>query len=609
MRITVKPGRPVYITVYEGDGSGIGKKTLKGYQLNKKTSEYLEELREVFPDAKMKNGVIRATLNDEVYLTESAKEWYSKDARFAKWEHKDLAFISAASWAGVNIPAEKLMQIPKIALAQARTDASTTGDRTSLSDHPIGSDEVLDAQREAWKNKLLDAEHGSAVFENGKIKKIDGKEQFTGAVRQERIACIVIGRPAAGKSRVFANPLSNANKARIPDSDTVKEWLDGFDEGYGAGYVQPESAMIANDALYAAMKAGDNLIIPRIGGSSILRLAQDLKNADYAIQLYYNEVSEETSVMRAMSRYAQEGRYLDIKYLQSIDGKPSDFFMKYAERSDLFKYAEWKNNDVGLGEEPLLRWSSAQDRPVGAVLRDQDAAGRYGTRDGSPSRTIDGESDKSEPGSNEGTVGKKASQQGAFLVGKAKDETRYSRLDEILQTNREYMDAVESRDMDAVRKMVEGKAELEFSKSKIRTSDGSLQIVYHGSDAQFTVFDRTKSRANMDIQGNFFSPWELDAKAKKMWVVTAYISANKNETNISVNKNETKQVPDAETPNFTSETELATGLNNSIYKTPPKAIAKMKIFRKAQPRWSWQNSRTKSAASIRQKAKRLCLIA
>lgn len=50
-----------------------------------------------------------------------------------------------------------------------------------------------------------------------------------------------------------------------------------------------------------------------------------------------------------------------------------------------------------------------------------------------------------------------------------------------------------------------------FKDSKVRDEDGNLLVVYHGSYEDFTVFDKTKSRANMDIQGSFFSPWEIDA--------------------------------------------------------------------------------------------------
>ena len=51
-----------------------------------------------------------------------------------------------------------------------------------------------------------------------------------------------------------------------------------------------------------------------------------------------------------------------------------------------------------------------------------------------------------------------------------------------------------------------------FKDSKVRDEDGNLLVVYHGSYEDFTVFDKTKGRANIDIQGMFFSPLELDAE-------------------------------------------------------------------------------------------------
>lgn len=48
--------------------------------------------------------------------------------------------------------------------------------------------------------------------------------------------------------------------------------------------------------------------------------------------------------------------------------------------------------------------------------------------------------------------------------------------------------------------------------SKVVDENGEPLVVYHGSDAQFDVFDKTKGRANMDIQGMFFSPWKIDAQ-------------------------------------------------------------------------------------------------
>ena len=50
-----------------------------------------------------------------------------------------------------------------------------------------------------------------------------------------------------------------------------------------------------------------------------------------------------------------------------------------------------------------------------------------------------------------------------------------------------------------------------FGNSKVVDEDGNPLVVYHGTDADFNAFDMTKGRANMDIQGAFFSPYEIDA--------------------------------------------------------------------------------------------------
>ena len=57
----VKPSGKVYITVYEGNGSGEGRQSKKdSFQLNRKTEDYLEEIQEVFPGAKRKGKLIIA---------------------------------------------------------------------------------------------------------------------------------------------------------------------------------------------------------------------------------------------------------------------------------------------------------------------------------------------------------------------------------------------------------------------------------------------------------------------------------------------------------------------------------------------------------------------
>lgn len=56
----VKPGGDIYITVYEGSGKGNEGPTKAGYQLNKKTEGYMDEVRQIFPDAQRKGKLIHA---------------------------------------------------------------------------------------------------------------------------------------------------------------------------------------------------------------------------------------------------------------------------------------------------------------------------------------------------------------------------------------------------------------------------------------------------------------------------------------------------------------------------------------------------------------------
>lgn len=56
----VKPGGNVYITVYEGNKSGEGTETKSGYQLNKSTADYIDEIASVFSTVNRKGKLIIA---------------------------------------------------------------------------------------------------------------------------------------------------------------------------------------------------------------------------------------------------------------------------------------------------------------------------------------------------------------------------------------------------------------------------------------------------------------------------------------------------------------------------------------------------------------------
>lgn len=56
----MKAGGCCRFTVYEGDKSGVLKERVESCQLNRKTKDYLDEIREAFDDVSVKNNVITA---------------------------------------------------------------------------------------------------------------------------------------------------------------------------------------------------------------------------------------------------------------------------------------------------------------------------------------------------------------------------------------------------------------------------------------------------------------------------------------------------------------------------------------------------------------------
>ena len=54
--------------------------------------------------------------------------------------------------------------------------------------------------------------------------------------------------------------------------------------------------------------------------------------------------------------------------------------------------------------------------------------------------------------------------------------------------------------------------------------DGTPKILYHGTDAEFESFDPTMGISAMDIQGMFFSPWEIDTAGYGSKVGAYYVN-------------------------------------------------------------------------------------
>ena len=79
------------------------------------------------------------------------------------------------------------------------------------------------------------------------------------------------------------------------------------------------------------------------------------------------------------------------------------------------------------------------------------------------------------------------------------------------KNDKKYKEYLRNGDNRSIERMVHAAATANMPESKILDEDGKLLRVYHGTSENFTVFDPSKGRSTMDIQGSFFSPWEIDA--------------------------------------------------------------------------------------------------
>lgn len=325
------------------------------------------------------------------FLTPEAKEFFEKKAAKdeKKLKYPQLAYLVYASDMGVKFPYEALMSIPEIAEAQQK--CKDKGGKTLLTD-PEKADLIMGDYLEKMTEVILGEGNGSAVFENGRIRKVDGKEDFSGEVAKERKAFLVIGRSAGGKSTVYANPLSNQHKARIIDSDIVKPHLYGWDDGNGADYVHGASSLVAKMAQKIAVERGENIVIPKVGTYEdarpetyfdlIEKTVLPLIKAGYTVEFYLNDISEETSLTRCSARFAATGRYIDMDYLHSIADKPNRVFTEFATKT-LGEYGNVRQRREGSGPGAVSESETGHSQTENPV---ENVGGRIGNAGGTEGR-------------------------------------------------------------------------------------------------------------------------------------------------------------------------------------------------------------------------------
>jgi adenylate kinase family enzyme len=138
----------------------------------------------------------------------------------------------------------------------------------------------------------------------------------TGSESKDRIAVIVTGLPAAGKS-TLTNEIKNIIKGIVIDPDDFKKVIPEYKNGIGTSSVHNESKVLFGIMADKAKANGDNIIVPTLGRTkeALDRLINSLKIDKYGIALIRVDVPVTVAELRNIKRAIKTGRYVDSELI------------------------------------------------------------------------------------------------------------------------------------------------------------------------------------------------------------------------------------------------------------------------------------------------------
>lgn len=179
-------------------------------------------------------------------------------------------------------------------------------------------------------------------------------EHAGGPVRQERRLDILLGPPAAGKSTI-AEMMALETGSRIVDADDIKKMIPEFSGGIGANAVHEESGALAQLHLTLALDRGDNIVLPKVGGSpeSIRRVIALAKANGYVVNVAVMRLPPEVTMERMLRRFVSTGRIIPPQYVADIADRPTATYETLKEEGIADGYQAFDNN-VPFGSAPVL---------------------------------------------------------------------------------------------------------------------------------------------------------------------------------------------------------------------------------------------------------------
>jgi phage-related protein (TIGR01555 family) len=216
---------------------------------------------------------------------------------------------------------------------------------------------------EFWKSRQYQTESGAPMTKQQALDHLVGVASAyagTGGVKRNRQARILLGPPAAGKS-TSADEIARQGGYAVVDGDDAKKIIPEFDNGLGASAVHEESGMIAQNVLATMADAGDNLILPLVGGSpgSIEKRIAFLKSKGYDVAVDLVDVNEDEAARRMAARALRTGRHISSGYFASIGDGPLRTY-EHLKKSDP---ANGYGRIDGNGPQRSERYIEAHNHP------------------------------------------------------------------------------------------------------------------------------------------------------------------------------------------------------------------------------------------------------
>lgn len=152
----------------------------------------------------------------------------------------------------------------------------------------------------------------------------------TGSESKDRIAVIITGLPASGKSKL-TNEVKDIIKGMVVDSDDYKKLIPEYKNGIGTSSTHNESKEFFKRMLKKTITNGDNIIIPTLGRNeeSLVKIINSLKSQNYGIAMIRVDVPITVAELRNIKRAIKTGRYVDSQIItKDVDNNIKTIYNK-----------------------------------------------------------------------------------------------------------------------------------------------------------------------------------------------------------------------------------------------------------------------------------------